>query len=378
MENMENIVRLKEIAQNYTILFVEDSKALQKQVVKFLQKLFKEVHVASDGEEGIEKFKEYNPNVVLTDLTMPKLNGHDMIRAIKKIEPDIEIVILSAHSDPDTLMKSFHIGVSDFIAKPVNASKMINVFLKVLSTLARNEKKLEAFGNKAQRNDSDTLDFIFKNSMDIDIVNHYRGVPLINRGKIVSLNKDEIILRTTYFQLLAIKYENMAVLDSSLINEDIKCSLLDINFENYEVILKKEEFFKSAYKNREEIRVETDNDIRAFIEIKGERHFVEIIDISTKAVLFSYPSIDEEFKRNDSFKLILVFDNLKKITSDYTTKAIEINVSVYKTVQKNEENFLVVFFKDFKTNSLLHKYIFNREVELVEEFKSKFQDSLKD
>lgn len=375
MENMENIVRLKEIAQSYTILFVEDSKALQKQVVKFLQKLFKEVHVASDGEEGIEKFKEFNPNVVLTDLTMPKLNGHDMIRAIKKIEPDIEIVILSAHSDPDTLMKSFHIGVSDFISKPVNASKMINVFLKVLSTLARNEDKLKAIKNNVQRNDTDTLDFIFINSMDIDIVNHYRGVPLINRGKIVSLENDEIILRTTYLQLLAIKYENMAVLDSSLINEDIKCSLVDINFENYEVTFKKEELFQSTYKNREEIRVEPADDLRAFMEIEGQREAVEVIDISTKAVLFSHPNIKEEFKRNDTFKLIIVFDNLKKITTENTSKAIETDVSVYKTVRKKEKDFLVVFFKDFKINSILHKYIFNREVELVEEFKSKFQET---
>lgn len=78
--------------------------------------------------------------MILTDLTMPRMNGHDMIRD-KKIDADVEIIILSAHSDPDTLMTSFHIGVSDFIQKPITAPKMITVFLKVLSNIKRKKSK---------------------------------------------------------------------------------------------------------------------------------------------------------------------------------------------------------------------------------------------
>jgi YesN/AraC family two-component response regulator len=134
---MENLKFLQSLAKEFTILLVEDSKALQKQILLLLNKFFKEVYVASDGLEGIELYKKHNPDLVLTDLTMPKMNGHEMIREIKKIDSDAEIVILSAHSDSDNLMTSFHIGVSDFIQKPITAPKMINVFLKVLSNIKR-------------------------------------------------------------------------------------------------------------------------------------------------------------------------------------------------------------------------------------------------
>lgn len=92
---MENLKILQSIAKEFTILLVEDSKALQKQIVLLLEKFFKEVYVASDGIEGVEIYKQVNPDLVLTDLTMPRMNGHDMIREIKKINSDVEIVILS-------------------------------------------------------------------------------------------------------------------------------------------------------------------------------------------------------------------------------------------------------------------------------------------
>jgi CheY-like chemotaxis protein len=85
MENMEHIIQLKNIAQEYDILFVEDSKALQSQVSKFLKKLFKNVYTASNGKEGLESFKINRPKLILTDLTMPFMSGHEMIREIKKL-----------------------------------------------------------------------------------------------------------------------------------------------------------------------------------------------------------------------------------------------------------------------------------------------------
>ena len=170
---MENIKNLQNIAKEYTILLVEDSKALQKQVLLFLEKFFKEVYIASDGLEGIELYKQYAPDLIITDLTMPKMNGHDMIREIKKINQDVEIIIISAHSDPDNLMTSFHIGVSDFIQKPVTASKMITVFLKVLSNITRKKEQIEnLIKNSVDSGNNDILDFIYQGDLKFNLVNN--------------------------------------------------------------------------------------------------------------------------------------------------------------------------------------------------------------
>ncbi len=379
MDSMESIVKLKEIAQGYTILFVEDSQALQKQVVKFLNKLFKEVIVASDGQEGLELYKKNRPDVILTDLTMPKMTGHEMIREVKKINPDVEIVILSAHSDTETLMKSFHIGVSDFIAKPVNAVKMITVFLKVLSNIKRKEFELEEFKKNEitspDLGDNDILTFLFENSMKIDIINHYKGVPIINSGKILNIDEDKITLRTTHLQLLAIKHEHSAILDSSLVSEDILCSLVSMNLEDYEVVLKKEKLFHPEFKDRTGIVLEPNDKLKAFIiQSKDERIETHINGISTKEILLEISKNDLHLEKHDVINLLIIFSkNEKEHSVDY----VNLESRVYKIDDLDDDTYSVVLLikGNEETENSLQKYIYTRELELVDEFKTKYQYS---
>lgn len=379
MENVEHIVKLKEIAKDFKILFVEDSKALQKQIEKFLSKLFKEVIIASDGQEGLIQYSKHKPDIVLTDLTMPKMTGHEMIREIKKLNPDAEIIILSAHSDSDTLMRSFHIGVSDFIAKPVNASKMITVFLKVLSNIKRKEYQYFELASgeveKEKKDDGEILSFLFENSMKIDIINHYRGVPIINSGKILKIDGDNILLRTTHLQLLAIKEENSTILDSSLISEDILCSVESINLDDYEVLLKKEKLFHPEFKDRNEVVLEVDKNTKAYI-INDEKHRIEVKleGISLKELFINIEEEKFNFQKHDVVKILLVFSKDENdVLIDYT----RLDSRVFK-IEKNENNSIsaiLLIKENIEVENSLQKYIYKRQSDLIEEFKSKFQYS---
>jgi len=387
MENMQHITKLKEIAKDYTILFVEDNHELRKQIDKFLKKLFKEVYTASDGVEGVLEYKKNKPDLILTDLTMPNLSGHDMIRQIKKINPDVEIVILSAHSDSDTLMKSFHIGVSDFIAKPVNATKMIATFLKVLSNLKRREFQfLELAGqdpfekeivseSSDEKDDSEILNFIFENSMKIDVINHYKGVPIINSGKIIKIDGDDITLRTTHFQLLAIKEEKQAILDSSLINEDIRCSIVSMNIDEYEVVLRKQELFHPEFKDRNEIVIQPDSKTKAYVfNSDKERFEVKLEAISTKEVFINAVAEKFTYEKHDLIDILIVLSRDEKNTPiDY----MRLSSRVYKIKQNDNKSVsveLLIKEKD-EVESSLERYIYKRESELIKEFKEKFQYS---
>jgi len=384
MENVEHVVKLKEIASEYTILFVEDSKALQKQILIFLKKLFKEVYVGSDGLEGLELYKKHKPDLVLTDLTMPNMNGHDMIRNIKKINPDVEIVILSAHSDSETLMKSFHIGVSDFIAKPVNATKMITVFLKVLSNIKRKEFQLvelagreivEESENKVDEDDSEILSFLLENEMKIDIVNHYKGVPLINSGNIITIIDDEITLRTTHIQLLAIKEEKGAILDSNLINEDIKCSLVSMNLDEYLVVLKKEKLFVPEYKDRTAVVVEPDKTAKCFIlSDKKLRQEVKLSEVSFKELFINVDEDKFAYKKHDILYILIV---LSHDENNMPLEYIKLESRVYKINKKENSSLDVILLikESDEVENTLRKYIYKRESELIKEFKTKFQYS---
>lgn len=375
MENIENVAMLQNLAKDFRILFVEDSKALQKQVSKFLEKLFMEVYVASDGEEGLEFYERYQPDLILTDLTMPKMTGHEMIRAIKKIDPDVEVIILSAHSDTETLMKSLHIGVSDFIPKPANASKMIGVFLKVLSNMKRKEvtvakEEIEILVEDTPSNeDEEVLEFIFENGMQVDIINHYRGVPIINGGKIISIEEDQIIIKTTYIQLLAIKHEGGAILDSSLIGEDIQCNLISVNIDEYMVILEKDKLFYPEFKDRNELKLEVEKEFEAKVLDENKKLGTKVLYISKKELAFEL-STEKRFKKHESLKLQLSFPPLKNISSMFSENIFTLDTTIYKVEQDGDMKKVTVLLKNnHTTDEVIQKYIYNREIDLIDEFK---------
>ncbi|MDZ7819884.1 MAG: response regulator [Aliarcobacter sp.] len=287
MENMENLKILQNISKDFNILFVEDSKALQKQVVLFLGKFFKNVYVANDGIEGIELYKEHKPDLILTDLTMPRMNGHDMIREIKKLNADIEIIILSAHSDPETLMTSFHIGVSDFIQKPITAPKMINVFLKVLSNIKRKREQVQTFvKNNIVSENEDILNFIFESDFKLDLINYYRGIPIINSAKIIKIDGDEVLIKTSFLQLMAIKYEGVTTIDSSEVNENLFCKLISMDVENYTATLKRQKVFFPTSKHRNLSKVEPDEFLNALLVKNDIKTPIKILAISMKEIIF--------------------------------------------------------------------------------------------
>lgn len=370
MENLDNAVELMEMSRGMRILFVEDSIALQRQIERLLSKLFKEVYVASNGEEGLELFKQHNPNVVLTDLTMPKMNGHDMIDRIKEINPDVEIIILSAHSDSDNLIRSLHIGVSDFIQKPANISKMITVFLKVLSKIKRKESSSENICEvPSEEKSTEILDFIHKNDINIDLINHYRGIPIINSAKIVSLQKNEMVLKTNYMQLMAIRHENSTTIDSSLMSKDIDCKLLSYNVETYEVRLQILKIYFPSSKNREEVRVEPDDTFKAYLLQADKKLEVTVKDLSVKGIIFKAKELSFSLKKDDIETLEIIYKEFahpNSLDKEDDFVRIPLKTRVYK-IEDNGD--IVVMLIDPSHINTVRKYVVNREMELLEEFK---------
>ena len=370
MENLDNAVELMEMSRGMRILFVEDSIALQRQIERLLSKLFKEVYVASNGEEGLELFKQHNPDVVLTDLTMPKMNGHDMIDRIKEINPDVEIIILSAHSDSDNLIRSLHIGVSDFIQKPANISKMITVFLKVLSKIKRKESSSENICEvPSEEKSTEILDFIHKNDINIDLINHYRGIPIINSAKIVSLQKNEMVLKTNYMQLMAIRHENSTTIDSSLMSKDIDCKLLSYNVETYEVRLQILKIYFPSSKNREEVRVEPDDTFKAYLLQADKKLEVTVKDLSVKGIIFKAKELSFSLKKDDIETLEIIYKEFahpNSLDKEDDFVRIPLKTRVYK-IEDNGD--IVVMLIDPSHINTVRKYVVNREMELLEEFK---------
>jgi len=118
------------ILENVKVLYVEDDELAREEVADFLDFEVGSLEVASDGEEGLEKFKTFKPDIVITDINMPKMNGLDMAKSIKKISPKTPIIVTSAYSDSDFIIKAIEIGISRYVLKPIDVDELLTMLVK--------------------------------------------------------------------------------------------------------------------------------------------------------------------------------------------------------------------------------------------------------
>jgi len=100
------------------VLYVEDDAAIQAPLAKFLSRRVKELILASDGLEGLEKFQTYQPDIVITDINMPRMHGFKMVSEIRKIAPSIPIIVTSAHNEKPFQHQANLFEINGYLVKP--------------------------------------------------------------------------------------------------------------------------------------------------------------------------------------------------------------------------------------------------------------------
>ena len=126
---------MSRILKNLTVLLVENNSDSKKIIYDILIDNFEKVITAQNGDEGLKKFKKYNPNMVITDVFMPIIDGLDMAKCIKEISKDTPIIILSTHCEKETLLKAIDVGIDKFLIKPI----MPGDFLETIENVAKNK-----------------------------------------------------------------------------------------------------------------------------------------------------------------------------------------------------------------------------------------------
>ncbi|MEC3907573.1 sigma-54 dependent transcriptional regulator [Tamlana sp. 2201CG12-4] len=116
------------------ILVIEDEAAIRRVLVKILSEENDtyQVEEAEDGLLGIEKIKNDDYDLVLCDIKMPKMDGVEVLEAVKKIKPEIPIVMISGHGDLDTAVNTMRLGAFDYISKPPDLNRLLNTVRNAL------------------------------------------------------------------------------------------------------------------------------------------------------------------------------------------------------------------------------------------------------
>ena len=112
----------------YRILIIEDEAAIRRVLVKILSEENQgyEVFEAEDGLAGMEIIKKEDFDLVLCDIKMPKMDGVEVLEAVKKIKPEIPIVMISGHGDLETAVNTMKMGAFDYISKPPDLNRLLN------------------------------------------------------------------------------------------------------------------------------------------------------------------------------------------------------------------------------------------------------------
>lgn len=129
------------------ILIIEDEAAIRRVLVKILTEENKEYQLeeAEDGLEGVEKAKENDYDLILCDIKMPKMDGVEVLEAIKKIKPEVTMIMISGHGDIDTAVETMRKGAFDYISKPPDLNRLLNTVRIALDTkqLVTENKRLK-------------------------------------------------------------------------------------------------------------------------------------------------------------------------------------------------------------------------------------------
>ncbi|MGV7105512.1 sigma-54-dependent transcriptional regulator [Flavobacterium sp. U410] len=116
------------------ILVIEDEAAIRRVLSKILSEESDtyEVEEAEDGLQGVEKIKNEDYDLVLCDIKMPKMDGVEVLEAVKKIKPEIPMVMISGHGDLETAVNTMRLGAFDYISKPPDLNRLLNTVRNAL------------------------------------------------------------------------------------------------------------------------------------------------------------------------------------------------------------------------------------------------------
>ncbi len=116
------------------ILIIEDEASIRRVLGKILSEENEsyEVEESEDGVSGLDKIKNTDYDLVLCDIKMPKMDGVELLEAVKKIKPEIPMVMISGHGDMETAINTMRLGAFDYISKPPDLNRLLNTVRNAL------------------------------------------------------------------------------------------------------------------------------------------------------------------------------------------------------------------------------------------------------
>ena len=124
-----------QLEENVSILVAEDEEELREYLVEYLQLFFQNVYSAGCGQEAYKIYLDKKPNIILSDINMPNLDGLSMISKIRKKDLTTKIIIMSAHSDTEKLLRAVELHLVTYLVKPIKIERLKEVLFDTVASI---------------------------------------------------------------------------------------------------------------------------------------------------------------------------------------------------------------------------------------------------
>ena len=133
-----------------TVLYVEDEPLIRQNAVEYLSRYCRKVYEAKDGTEGQKMYALHKPDIVISDIKMPGLNGLAFASAIRQNDKTTPIIITTAHTDTDYLLRAVELQLVKYLVKPITSNKLQESLMAACRTLSSNSVGLISLDTKTR------------------------------------------------------------------------------------------------------------------------------------------------------------------------------------------------------------------------------------
>ncbi|MDK2063251.1 response regulator transcription factor [Aliarcobacter butzleri] len=171
--------------KNLKILYIDDESLIRENAVEYLSFYCDNVYEADNGINGLETYEKFQPDIIISDIKMPKLNGIDMVKKIRQQDKKTKIILATAFLETSYLLEAIELGLVKYLIKPITANKLLPVIKSCIEDIVE-----------------DKSIFYITNEFSFDILNK----TLFHKNEQIILTKKELL-----FLELLIKNNKRAV-----------------------------------------------------------------------------------------------------------------------------------------------------------------------
>lgn len=365
-----------------SLLYVEDEDIMRGEVSQMLSRWVSELYVAKNGKDGLEKFNKYYPDVILTDINMPVMNGLEMLEEIRQTS-NAKSIVMTAYTETEYFTQAIELGVDSFIVKPVLRKNLFDAIIKtataVITQRKLNEKEKELIEREHKyrllfEQSNDAILIINKDYKIIDI--NTKACKMLGYESNELLNMDVIKLHPKKEQDLAMQVINSVItkgsaqIEASYQKRDKKIIFVDISASNFDrekniiqIIArnitqrKKNEAELNKYKNHlEEIVKKRTNELsqanqNLLQEIEERRKAQKALTISEKKYRDIFNNV------NDSIIVFSIENNIIEVNEnackslDYERHEL-LDLTIEKLLPEDRKEEILVRFNQVKIEDI--------------------------